>query len=518
MWMYDLAREQSPTLSHLRAFLDLTRAAGFNAIGLYLEHRFAYPSAPWASGEGALTPEVVRTLQSEYPNVQIVPFINLLGHFEGFLYTEEGRRHAEERFTGMQASPTDPALVRLAEALVDDVLSVFSAEIVHIGGDETMQLGAGASKPWVAAYEAAHPGADGKAALFGQHFAPLAARVTRAGRRPGVWGDMFGAHPDALALLPKETIVFDWQYFSGPEESSRPVRDAGFDVVFAPALHTYNATWLALAASERNVSDHARAARDLGVHGVCVTTWEMALLGHYGTLLPALRACGRLLSDPPDADDTPYAETAAAPAFLAAYARESPAHAEWARLMGIELQQAGGMFGFGRRRSGLKCRLLLFSNPFLLWLRDGDDLLGAPGAHAREVAARARAVAPDAATRGVTALLQGALDFVDAAAAAQAAYGDHRPHDAVAALAPAQGVFDTLEAVATETVAEIGGSRADVFRCRRARAHVATVQQRIAAYGDGSLGYLPSFETITHPKFMPHDQGNWWLMNKWGNE
>jgi hypothetical protein len=64
----------------------------------------------------------------------------------------------------------------------------------------------------------------------------------------------------------------------------------------------------------------------------------------------------------------------------------------------------------------------------------------------------------------------------------------------------------------------IGGSLADIERCRIAREHVERVIRRIKEYGDGSLGYLPAFEHITHPKFMPHDQGCWWLINKWANE
>jgi hypothetical protein len=43
-WMYDIAREQSPRLDVLTEMLQRSRAAGYNAVGLYLEHRFAYAS------------------------------------------------------------------------------------------------------------------------------------------------------------------------------------------------------------------------------------------------------------------------------------------------------------------------------------------------------------------------------------------------------------------------------------------------------------------------------------------
>jgi hypothetical protein len=112
MWSYDIAREQCPRLDHLMEIATMTADAGYNALGLYLEHRFAFPSAPWAHGKGAITPETVRTLQSEFPSLQLVPMINLLGHMEGFLYTERGKSFREERFKGMQACPSNSEFVR----------------------------------------------------------------------------------------------------------------------------------------------------------------------------------------------------------------------------------------------------------------------------------------------------------------------------------------------------------------------------------------------------------------------
>ncbi len=63
MWLYDIAREQSPTYDVMRRMCDVTLEAGYNAIGLYLEHRFAYPHAPWAQGSGALDGRTIQRLQ-----------------------------------------------------------------------------------------------------------------------------------------------------------------------------------------------------------------------------------------------------------------------------------------------------------------------------------------------------------------------------------------------------------------------------------------------------------------------
>ncbi len=518
MWTYDLAREQSPTREHLDRLCRLTRDAGYDALGIYLEHRFAYGSAPWAAGKGALTPDTVAWLRREHPSLRLIPFANVLGHMEGFLYASGGEGLAEERFKGMQAAPSSPAVAALAKGLLDDVMRAFDDEIVHLGGDETEQLAASAARS-----------GEGEAAVYGGYFGPMAAYVSSQGRRPAVWGDMLLEHPSALASLPKETLVFDWQYFGSPLETSRRFVEAGHEVVVCPTVHVYDAPWCHLPQTERNVREHVAAASELEAFGVCVTTWEGALFASYETLLPAIAGCGNLLSPPPTPSSSPAESGSSssmgdrvdgegAPELLRAYLKAGETHEEWARLMGVELQEAGGPFAFTGIRSSIKARLLLYGNPFLLWLRDREALLGEPGDKALAVLDRAIAFAPDAGYRGVSEFVKIAIQCVRFTEEAAVAYAAGKPGVAAAALAPMRPAFDDLARIARATNLRIGGSLADVERCVVAKEHVERVMRRIKLYGDGSLGYLPSFETISHPKFMPHDQANWWLINDWANE
>lgn len=505
MWMLDVAREQCPTLDHLRRYATMTLDSGYNALGLYLEHRYAYPSAPWAHGTGCLTPEMVRTLQKEFPGLTFIPFINLLGHMEGMLYTEEGKRYREQLFQGMQACPSKPEFVDFCGALIADTLEAFDSEIVHIGGDETWQLGACETCKTRVTDAESQGKPDGKAELYGAHFGPLAQRVLEAGRRPAVWGDMFLDHPTALEFLPKQSLVFDWQYFGGLAKSTPTFTQKGFEVVGCPTLHVYNATWLHLKQSEDNVRAVTKDVQEMGLHGGCVTTWESGLFGAYDTLLPALRACGGILRG----EDS---------SLLAAYAAESPHAEEWARLMSDELALCGGPFAYSGTRSSLKVRLLLNGNPFLAWLHHGEVLSGEVGDSALEVIERALQAAPGEAEKGVCVFARGAIEFVRIAEQARKLYAAHQPEAAVSKLAATRLVFDELEKVARRSHERIGGSLADVERCRFAREHVERVIGRIRSYGKRELGYLPAFEVITHHKFMPHDQACWWLINRWANE
>jgi hypothetical protein len=444
---------------------------------------------------------MIRQLQGEFPELQLIPFVNLLGHFEGMIYTEEGKKFRESRFQGLQACPSNSDFVYLCTGILNDIVEIFDSEIIHIGGDETSQLGQ--CETCKASVESSE--GDGKAALYGSHFGPLAQLVVEKGRRPAVWGDMFLEHPEALSHMPKETLIFDWQYFNGIKDSAQKFLDKGFEVVGCPALQTYNATWLHLTESEENVLEVTKNALDLKCHGVCVTTWENALFGSYDTILPAIEASGAILNG-------------TSKRFLESYDQVSERYGLWAEMMGVRLQEAGGCFAHSKTRSSLKVRLLLNANPFLAWLHHGDELSGEVGNAAWQICDEALQIAPDEATKGISFFGRSAIEFVQIAERARGHYAKGETEKALGVLSVTRKLFDDLENVAKRTHERIGGSLADIERCRTAKRHIETVLQRIRQFGDGSLGYLPAFEHITHQKFAPHDQGAWWLINKWANE
>lgn len=503
IWSLDIAREQSPTLDHLFQYASLTQEAGYDALGLYLEHRFAWECAPWANGTGAVNRHSIERLQEEFPSLQIIPMINLLGHFEGFIYTEEGKQFREARFVGLQACPCAPGFRSLCEAMIDETLSVFRSTIVHIGADEAASFGqCEACKRRISEL-----GENGKAKLFAEHYVPLVQRVIDAGRRPAIWADVFKDHPEILEMFPKQTLLFDWNYHAGIGESASKLKASGFDVIGCPTLQVWNAPWLHIDESEQNIREIARDVKDQELAGFCLSTWECGLFGAYDTLFPAIKWAAKVAENP-EFDQS----------LRESYSAESDDQGSWAKMIGQDLAELGGVFGHSPIRSSMKCRLLLYGNPFLLWMHHGAELAGDQGKEALAILERALFIAPTETEKGVTLFIRGAVEFCRLAEEARLQYEQRQPDAAIGKLAPARYLFETLEAVAKRSVDRIGGSRADMERCVAARRHLETVFLRLRKYGRGELGYLPSFESITNPRFMPHDQGNWWLINKWANE
>ena len=58
---------------------------------------------------------------------------------------------------------------------------------------------------------------------------------------------------------------------------------------------------------------------------------------------------------------------------------------------------------------------------------------------------------------------------------------------------------------------EEGGSRADPLRLVRLLQHIAEVTRRVSDLSREipESGYLPAFETLTSPAFVPYDQAAW---------
>lgn len=501
MWSVDIAREQCLSAEHLHKLCRMSLEAGYNAIGLYLEHRFQYGFSPFESQLECLGPEDISWLEREFPNLQIIPMVNVLGHMEGFLRQEGYQNRSEERFKGLQSCPSQPETAELAQRIIDSVAKAFRSGLIHIGGDETAALGVcPLCKSRVDQFEK-EPGIDGKARLYQQYHQPLLQKVIDLGRQPAIWGDMLLAHPQAIPAIPKQTLIFDWQYFNSPRETSSVLLESGLDVVACPALLSYNSTWLHLPESQTNVADHIAAAQQLSLAGICVTTWEPALMGMMETWLPALRAFGKQINGRPATCKAEYEKDEAGP---------------WLNLMS-QLPEVCPSFGFSRIRSGIKCRLLLYSNPFLLWLRQ-KDLSEAPGDAAKQILLQAEAVAPNAAYRGASEWARLAIEFCQHANASALHYGNANLGLCQTELQACRQVFEAIERIAEGAHRRFGGSRADIWRCRKARLHVESVMKNVRDFGDGNLGYRPSFEHLCHPKFMPHDQGAWWLVNSWANE
>ncbi|QOJ14186.1 MAG: family 20 glycosylhydrolase [Planctomycetia bacterium] len=501
-WMYDIAREQAPTADRLAELLAQSAAAGYDAVGLYLEHRFEYRSAPWAAAPGALSPAALKsaiaTARAAGPTPRVIPFLNSLGHMEGFIRSEDGWFLGETHEVGrlsLQVCPCRDECRDFVKRLLADVIAAFDDEWLHIGGDEAWELGK-------CARCAARVEKVGKAGLFGEYYGELCRWVLRQGRRPGLWADMLLEHPAAMDHLPRETLLFDWQYFDRPRTTTRRLRDRGFEVVCCPSVQSYNSIWAFLAETQRNIDEHVEDAHEHGALGVCVTTWEYSFLTNFPATFPLVLAAGRRIRGKLSWD-----------AALRAVGGEQFAVA--AEILGNRIPAAAKSIAPGTWRV-IRDRMLVRQNPFYLWADWREEACQAPGDAILRLCDEVDALLPnDSPLRFPALFYRVSVQWVRAVEAAHRAYAARDLPGCCRALSAGAALLAQLEAGAAEIARpEVGGSRADVFRVRAMVERVQTVIRRIESLeSDGVVvrgrPYLPAFQMITHDAYIPHDYAGW---------
>ncbi len=488
-WMYDIAREQSPGEDSLRGVIERSGKAGYGAVGLYLEHRFAYPSAPWAAGPGSLAPEAVRRLSktAKEEGVRLIPFLNTLGHMEGFIRSEGGQWLAEAPGEGvLQLCPSREECVSFALGLVDDAMAAFGDEWVHLGGDEAHQLG---ECPLCA--ERAK--AVGKEGLYAEFFGKLCRHVLERGRRPCLWGDMLAKFPDALEGIPRETVIFDWNYDIPPVETVKMFRERGFEVVCCPAVRSYDAGWCFLDQTRRLVDGHVEVAEQTGAAGVCVCAWEFFGFSSFASVFPLILAAGRRVSGGED--------------WAAALEKEGGA--AWARaaeILGCRVPGLSRFIAPGTWRS-IRERLALRSDPFALWRDWGREMAGDELENVLDACGEALGhLEDDSPLRFPAELHLAAAMWTRYAGQASRLYSSGRVKGCVDKLMAGHECLSRLRPH-LEKISEDGGSSADPLRLDRALEAIERACARIRELPDE--GWRPAFETITQKEYVPGDQAAW---------
>jgi hypothetical protein len=267
----DLSRGPVPTLEFQKKQIRTFAAYKMNAYSPYYEHTFAYTSNPlFAPAGGAITPEQAREL-SDYArryHVEIVPEQEAFGHLHHVLkwekYTPLG-----ETVRGSVLAPGDPGTIPFIKQLFTELDTIYPGRFLHLGADETDDLGRGRTADAV------------KQQGYGAVYASFLARIHEAlkplGRRLLFWGDIASNHPELVAGLPKDMIAVSW-YYDLPVQSwdryFQPFRQAGIETWIAPGVSSWNRVYPNNDIALQNIRAFAREGQKNGATGMLNTSWD----------------------------------------------------------------------------------------------------------------------------------------------------------------------------------------------------------------------------------------------------
>jgi hexosaminidase len=280
----DISRGPIPTEDFMKLQIRTLAAYKVNLFALYMEHVFDFASQPLvAPKEAALTPQEVKALVDYAKNlyVTILPEQQTFGHLHHML-TYEIYSEVAERPHGHVLTPTKEQSYDIIKSMYADLVPLFPGPFLHVGGDETFELGHGQT--------AARVGEVGLGRVYLEHMQKVFGILQPYHKQLMFWGDIALKYPQLLGILPKDMIAVPWDYDAKPSFESiiKPYRDAGLRVVVAPGANTWNQLWPNLDTGYINIRNFVRDGQNLGAMGMLNTTWNDDGEAIYGMAWPTL--------------------------------------------------------------------------------------------------------------------------------------------------------------------------------------------------------------------------------------
>ena len=143
----DLSRGPITTLEFEKKMIRKIAAYKLNLYSPYFEHTQQYASKPLMAPPGSVTADEARELvaYAKLYHVTIVPEQEAFGHLHHKLTWEQYQPLAETPH-GAVLAPGQPGSVEPIKQMFTELASIYPGPFLHLGADETVDLGLGQTK------------------------------------------------------------------------------------------------------------------------------------------------------------------------------------------------------------------------------------------------------------------------------------------------------------------------------------------------------------------------------------
>lgn len=274
---HDVTRGRVPTLDRLKGLCDTLSYYKMNALQLYTEDAFAFRELEGImKPEEVLTPAEIRELD-EYCYrhfVELVPSVSTFGHLYTLLQSPRYRHLCEyENFVSRQhpwiekmmhhtIDPYQEESLQVVCSMIDQMIGLCRSDSFNICCDETFDLCKGRNA-----------GKDTAAAYF-DFVSKIIAHVQARGKRVMMWGDIALHYPEKLSLLPRDTVLLNWNYCKQPDD--RPAKvfaESGLTQYVCPGTWSWNRFLEDADCSGGNIGGMAAIGQQYGAKGLLTTNW-----------------------------------------------------------------------------------------------------------------------------------------------------------------------------------------------------------------------------------------------------
>jgi hexosaminidase len=270
----DMSRGPITTLEFEKHMIRTIAAYKINLYSPYFEHTQQYVSNPLMAPPGSITAEEAIELvaYAKLYHITIIPEQEAFGHLHNSMTWEQYQPLVETPH-GAVLAPGQPESITLIKQMFTELASLYPGPFLHIGADETVDLGLGQTKSDV--------DARGLAPVYLDFLQRIVTALKPLNRKILFWGDVAQDAPDLLKDLPQSfkdsTIAVAWVYNPEPRGYDRyltPFTKAGFETWVAPSVNNFRKVYpdnnLALANIQRFTADGQR----LGSTGQLNTIWN----------------------------------------------------------------------------------------------------------------------------------------------------------------------------------------------------------------------------------------------------
>ncbi|MGO4514167.1 glycoside hydrolase family 20 zincin-like fold domain-containing protein [Terriglobus sp. 2YAB30_2] len=267
----DLSRGPFPTLDYQKKQIRTLAAFKINIYSPYFENNLQYASDPLIAPPGGSmsrteVEELVRFAQQYH--VSIVPQQEAFGHLHHVLMHER-YNHLSETPHGTVLAPEQPGSLQLTSKWFAQVAQMFPGPFLHIGADETDDLGLGQTKGAVAS--------RGLVPVYIDFITQVHEALRPLHKRLLFWGDVAMNSPESVKNLPKDMIAVPWQYSMqehGFDKWIAPFRDSGIETWVAPSANRGNRIFPDNDNNLKTIQAFVTDGQRLGSTGMLNTVWN----------------------------------------------------------------------------------------------------------------------------------------------------------------------------------------------------------------------------------------------------
>lgn len=268
----DISRGQVSTIENFYRIIDFIARYKMNTYMLYIEDMLEFDSFPAIGKQrGALSKKEVRDLV-DYAGerfIDVIPIFQTLGHFENILTQNEFLEYAE--FPGAASlSVSNEKTYTFLENMLKEVFELFPAEYIHIGADESYDVGKGKSKELIAQ--------SGMAKVYADHYMKVYNICKKSNKKVMIYGDILLSYQKILELIPKDIVIIDWNYSANTNYSSTNIfQDAGFEYCVSPSVWNFKTTFPNYQIAIPNIKSYIKNGTENSAFGMINSNW-----GDYG--------------------------------------------------------------------------------------------------------------------------------------------------------------------------------------------------------------------------------------------